>query len=245
MEPVLTTEIIRRLREGVGADLMEHLDLSNGLIVPRELTTVAECIKEYHHIVHSVSPLQTIDLSGNLLCGIDEHGDGEYDLSGLTKFVEVLLTNSDKRPLKKIVFYHNNFGKDGCRVLSLLISATSPTFLHDINLRSCCIDDASLKTLVSGLDSNKTIQSLDLRANDFTAVGMETLSNCLFKNKSLRRLDLSHNHFGAAGMHHLADKIAANVSLQILAVIDCGIGDEGCRHIGNMLRFNTGLSHLE
>lgn len=245
MEPVLTAEIIRRLREGVGADVMDHLDLSNGLIVPRELSTVADCIKEYHHITHNVSPLQTIDLSGNLLCGIDEHGDGEYDLSGLTRFVDVLLLHGDKRPLKKIVLYHNNIGKDGCRILSALMNATSPNFLHDLNLRSCCLDDACLKNLISGLDNNKTIQNLDLRTNSFTANGMEVLSNCLFKNKSLRRLDLSHNHFGAPGMNHLCDKIGPNVTLQILALIDCGIGDDGCRHISNLLRYNTGLSHLE
>jgi len=245
MDPVLSPDIIHRLREGVGAEIMEHLDLSNGLIVPRELITVAECIKDYHHHTNAISPLQTIDLSGNLLCGIDEHGDGEYDISGLTKFVEVILTHADKRPLKKIVFYHNNIGKDGCRVLSALINSTSPTFLHDLNLRSCCIDDACFKNLVSGLDNNKSIQSLDLRANELTANAMEVLGNALFKNKNVKRLDLSHNHFAAIGMSHLGDKMAANVTLQILTLIDCGIGDDGCRHICNLLRFNTGLSHLE
>lgn len=245
MEPILSPELLRRLREGVGPDTVEHLDLSNALIVPQEVTLLAESIKEYFHNTHSVSPLQTIDLSGNLICGIDEHGDGEYDHSGLTKLVEVLLLHPEKQPLRKIVFYHNNIGRDGCRALSGLMNANSPGFLHDLELRSCCIDDACLKLLTAGLDNNKTVQCLDLRSNEITGAGMEHFGEMMFKNKSLRRLDLSHNHFGSPGIWHLGDKITSNVTLQILTLIDCRLGDEGAKAIGNLLRFNTGLSHLD
>lgn len=96
MEPILTPSIINRLRSD-GAEILEHLDLSNGLLVPEEMIQIAECIHDYYTAHHSVSPLQTIDLSGNLICGLDEYSDGEYDCSGLNKFVSELLLHGDKR----------------------------------------------------------------------------------------------------------------------------------------------------
>ena len=183
--------------------------------------------------------MQSIDLSGNLLCGIDEHNEGELDVSGLDKFVSALLVHPDKQMIQKLIFFRNNIPKEGCVILS------SPNFLHEISLRGCNIDNAGLISIINGLDNNKALQYLDLRSNSFGKEGLEALGNSLFKNKSIRRLDISHNYIGGTGIIAFCEKISNNVSLNVLSMIECGVGDEGCRGISNLLRYNSGITHLE
>lgn len=106
MDTSLSSEVLDRLRDGVGLDTLEHLDLSNGLLVPNEVGAIGDAMADYQTKHSFASPLVTIDLSGNLICGLDEHGEGEYDVSGLVKLVKTIVAQGDKSNVRPHEIYY-------------------------------------------------------------------------------------------------------------------------------------------
>ncbi len=107
------------------SDGLAWVDLSQGLLVPRELVLLSQSLRE------AVALLQ-LDLSGNLLAGTDLFGDGEMDTSGLEALVQSLMVNADKRLLRTLIFSRNNLGREACSALSGLFSAQGPAHLHEM-----------------------------------------------------------------------------------------------------------------
>lgn len=106
MDAALTPDLLQRLKEGSGSDVIEYLDLSNTLLVPSDLETLASCMIAHASKKGAPSPIVSLDLSGNLLCGVDEHQDGSYNVSGVAALVKAILSAGEKSPVCVHILFH-------------------------------------------------------------------------------------------------------------------------------------------
>lgn len=96
-------------------------------------------------------------------------------------------------------------------------------------LQSLCVGDSdfgdkALQELVAGLQSNTTLQKLDLEHRSISAEGAKSLAEALGESSGLRRLLLSRNSINDAGAAALAPCLHR---LEEVNLSDCGICAQG------------------
>lgn len=98
--------------------------------------------------------------------------------------------------------------------------ADTKCVLESLTLKSCALDDDALAALVSGLEHNETLKSLDLNSNDLiTSEGWKILARALPKLTILTELKLVNREADSALYDEFVDGIRRNRSLTRMAGI--------------------------
>ena len=103
-----------------------------------------------------------VDLSDNMLCGVDEDGDGSYDPSGIQALAAAL--SSGKAVLKKIVLSLNPIKDEGA--IAIGESLKTNKTLETLELAQCRIGQAGGKAIGVGLQAGiAVLKRCDVSAN--------------------------------------------------------------------------------
>lgn len=125
-----------------------------------------------------------------------------------------------------------------CRMLS------ANTSLTELSLAKHKLVDSQLEELVAyGLAANRSITSLNLRANRLSPFAGPTLER-LLTEASLQRLDLSHNALGSDGALALARCLPYCHGLRALDLRSNNIGEPGLTALAEALPLAQGLQEL-
>ena len=87
--------------------------------------------------------------------------------------------------------------------------------------------DAGAAAIAEALNTNTTLERLELSGNAVDAAGAAALAEALASSTSLKALNLSDNYVGAAGALSLASALRQNQSLVELRARANELGDEG------------------
>lgn len=121
----------------------------------------------------------------------------------------------------------NLLGMQSCVSLSLLLNKANCK-LFVLSLQYNKIDDIAVKELMKGLETNKTIQYLELSWNQLTSDCGYYFEQMLFKNTSLRTLNVKQNMLLTAGSKKIIQGILNNSEsrLNSLGLLGNSIDDE-------------------
>lgn len=119
--------------------------------------------------------------------------------------------------------------------------ATNTVTTH-LSFKLAVLREQQAVKLMQGLETNETLQSLELLYNDISPESAKAITGLLKKNKYLKEI---HIHCDNKGAIELAEALKYNSSLQKLK-LSCGqIGDEGAIALAESLRVNTSLQELD
>nr|XP_027300205.2 NLR family member X1 [Anas platyrhynchos] len=128
-----------------------------------------------------------------------------------------------------------------CSVLASVLGAACHE-VDELNLTSCNLDAASLRTLFPVLLRCKV---LHLQLNSLGPDACEELRALLLHAKcAVSDLRLSNNPVGVQGARHLAEALAGNRSLSRLSLLHAALGDRGAEEIARRLPENQQLQEL-
>ncbi|XP_050412915.2 uncharacterized protein LOC126827522 isoform X2 [Patella vulgata] len=103
-------------------------------------------------------------------------------------------------------------------------------------------DDLAL--IFKAMNTNTSIQTLDVRLNGLNKQGMEAMSDMLRENKHLLHLNISSTGVDQSGCETLASAMAVNKTLVELDMSFLDIGDPACDCLKDMLKSNSTLKKL-
>jgi len=223
--------MIKRIRGEAECAKLENLDLSNGFISPFCLHMIAKSI-QYNNTQNNINgALFDINLSRNILCGVNSAGDGDYDPTGL---IELLETLAPSRCLRTLTLERNYIGVDACKALGTLLETRNP--LSQLNLKACSLTSQEIIEIVSKMKKNTHLQILNLGSNFLNANSLEKLGKSITEKRCvLHYIDLSNNNLGDAEAEALILFIKENHSLLTLILDDNSFEEKGMKHIGTML----------
>jgi Ran GTPase-activating protein (RanGAP) involved in mRNA processing and transport len=184
--------------------------------------------------------LQLLDLT---LCALDDQG--------LSILAECL--GQQKRGLVKLILSHNSIACSGLRALvdnamtaiSIVthlnlgnnsILDEGATFLAEtlrlqrlpslksLSLFNCDISDDGFVALMSALEENETLESVDLRDNVFNVRSYLALASSLPNIKGLRQIDFALTTFNPSVMPALLEGFRKNTSLHKVNMVGCEPG---------------------
>lgn len=112
----LDQNICRRIKGET--ETIEYLDLSSGFMNSNDLILFSKCIQSYQSTHNGSQSLIEIDLSSNEICGVNSRGEGNYEVSGLNAFIDILQTS---RVLKVLCLDRNFLSIPGCEAIGKLI----------------------------------------------------------------------------------------------------------------------------
>jgi Ran GTPase-activating protein (RanGAP) involved in mRNA processing and transport len=241
----LNATLVARLRDNIaGPGGLHHFDLSNSSAGPKELALIADSLKYNLQNIEGITPLISIDLSGNHICGVDFLMTGVVDNSGLQELTSALNTIGSRSRLRKIILSRNYLDTKGFHTIANLISSGFQS-LSELYLRDCGANDEAMVKLMHGLKHAKNLHILDISHNKFGAEACEAISDALSVNSRLKQLMMSECDCGPMGAVCLMKGLSANLSLEALLLSDNNICDEGAEAVGLMLKVNNRLKHLD
>ena len=107
------------------------------------------------------------------------------------------------------------------------------------------LDDDAAAVLAAVVESNSTLTSLNLSANNMGPAGAESLATALKTNTTLTNLNLRWNNIGPAGAESLATALKTNTALTNLGLHGNNIGPAGAESLATVLKTNTTLTNLD
>ncbi|KAK3278081.1 hypothetical protein CYMTET_13956 [Cymbomonas tetramitiformis] len=208
--------------------------------------------------------LNTLNLQGNLLCGVRRYTGGTYDSSAITAIAKALTFN---KSLKILNLADNNIRRDGAEALAVALTPNEQGVfnkaLETLIVSKRGYDCAELP--IGALRRN-SITELDLRGKGLWPEDAILLAAALVFNKSLKSLNLAGNDLGGlrfvnssedlSGVKALADALVRNLSLSALNLAGnklCGVDDyrmgtydpSGVTAFAKTLALNNSLSTLD
>merc|ERR1719471_2180925 len=82
--------------------------------------------------------------------------------------------------------------------------------INKLVLAECLINDETMHLLMSGLQANDTVVTLELQHNQISDVGAQRLAIWLADETVLMSLNLCDNRIGAEGVKYLSDAVSKN-----------------------------------
>ena len=118
--------------------------------------------------------------------------------------------------------------------------------LKTLHISHCGIDDQGMKSLASALETNGSLEWLNLRENDaVTGIGLMALGESLKSNRGLKSLDISYCSIDDQGMESLASVLETNGSLEWLNLrANDAVTVIGLMALGESLKSNGALKTL-
>eukprot|EP01041_Mallomonas_annulata_P003011 gene3011-5900_t len=220
------------------------------------------------------SGLSSLSLCGNELCGIDEYGDGEYDLSGIMALTNTLQVNQHLKTLK---LSENDIGDEGVRYLGEALKVNTTLTTLDIhgnclfhNLESCITDydkDLSLNPLSISSTSTSTSNSTSTKKSSSTSTSTTLPSPPpLYGTTSSGNPDISPSptsnppatatatatsvplllptHMTSTGAYSFFDALLTNVGLLYVDLSWNELGPIAAGLIGSVLSLNSTIRSL-
>jgi hypothetical protein len=165
------------------------------------------------------------------------------DTSKALKFLEQL-SFKDLKKFDEAAKEARQLRQDGLNSdhITFRISTKSAKIFNFSNIKLKSLDLKGLynKDLLTSLESNKSLENLDLSENNIGNEAVEVLK----KISSLVQIDLSNNNIDLKGANNLAGYLANNDSLGALYLEGNNLTDEGIIFIAKSLKTNTGLFAL-
>ena len=127
----------------------------------------------------------------------------------------------------------------------LLLRNNSAPTLRSLNLECCEITDFGTNVIASALETNSTLQKVDISENDFGLAGAAALAHVLRTNSCLQELTLCQNNLTDACIEAFADALRVNSTLRIFNLALNDIMDHGAGRIAGALKHNSTLQDLD
>lgn len=128
---------------------------------------------------------------------------------------------------------------------SLLNMLESNTTLQELNLSFNTWGREVGKAIGEGLKRNKTLSDLSLNSCGFDAHSVRDVSEGLIDNRSLTVIDLSYNQMSDEGVEYLVQCLKLNQTLSRLSIADIGMGPIGAVLFFKVLESaNCRIAHL-
>lgn len=172
--------------------------------------------------------------------------------SGMEGVSRMLQSNSN---LKKLDLTHSSTSLTGLSTLSSAISDNKSSLTH-LTLNNLSITDnkesnfnkmgdTGAKLLARSLESNSTLQVLNIRAGDIKSEGMEALAAATVTNATLTHLDLGLNWGGDRAAAAFTETLKTNTSLKQLDLSRNDISQNGVHSLTESGTINHVMINLE
>jgi hypothetical protein len=241
------SNLITRLKENTNANGgLFHVDASNYNIGPNEIMAIGDAIR-INATAPDGSPVQTLDFSGNPICGLNSRGKGNYDPDGLLDFcnsINSIVNKSIQVRLKKLFFNNCILQEPGITILGNFV-ANSPSTLQELHLKNCRADSNSIEKLCEGMKGNKSVIVLDISENKINSGGGMAIAEMLSVNTRLKHLIMNSCDVSVEGGITIFQSLQNNISLEILSITDNDLGDESCESLASLLKVNQKLKYLD
>lgn len=117
--------------------------------------------------------------------------------------------------------------------------------IKELDLGDTKISDAGITKISKFLESNKTLDTLNLNGNtDITADGWECLGQSIKNNTTLRTLSLDYTNIGDEGLESLARGLKVNSGLHALELESAGLTEKGGKVLLELVKSNTSILEL-
>lgn len=107
------------------------------------------------------------------------------------------------------------------------------------------LSDQQVKELAEILETDTTLEELELSNAEITGKGAEYLAEAIGKNKKLKSVALNYNPIDDLGMQFLATALSLNSTLTSFGMHTNRITDSGVKFFSEMLLSNTTLQILD
>jgi len=238
------TSICKRLKEDIGGDSLEDVDLSNTSLGPEQIRPFCRAIIDHLKYTNQSSRLRTLDLGGNRICGMDmkryfeaDQDELEYDYSGFTELCDCIGHNKGGLTLFYLSLFRNPLGERGGELLGDLVANCST--LQELNISECCLGSNGARCVFNGLSMNSSLKILYMRKNKIGAGYVEDISASLNANSKISFLDLGQNEFGSRGVTEMLGTLRC-VSLNSLILSNNEVDDIGAAAVGEFIKIGRG-----
>ncbi len=116
--------------------------------------------------------LKSINLSNNVLCGVDNRGQGTYTAEGITAIADALRVNGG---LTALDLSFNNLKDEGVRAVCEAIQSNKETKLASLNLGRNGIGPVGVKSVAAMVAFTGTLIKCDLSGNDMGEEGKASI----------------------------------------------------------------------
>ena len=216
------------LCEFVASHLKGELDVSENTLSPMDCLVVG-------YFLSCVCLTTNSDFMATLgNCSLDE-----YRVSFLVKE----LSSRSLKPVLTLDLRNDNLSNGVVHIAEILIHSNCFKTLYI----SCCrIDDQGVKSLASALETNGSLEELNLIGNvAITGIGLMALGESLKRNRGLKTLNISYCCIDDHGMKSLASALEMNGSLEELDLRgNYAVTSIGLMALGESLKRNKGLKTL-
>jgi Ran GTPase-activating protein (RanGAP) involved in mRNA processing and transport len=157
----------------------------------------------------------------------------------------IMSAQSTHKTLEYLDISENNFEDEAIQVIASYLR-TQATGLKCLKLNDIGnqIHEINFNPIAMALESNNTLEELDVSDNHLSFEFGVILATSLLKNKQLQKLDCSDNNLGDDGAVALAKAITHNNRLNNLNFRSNGISDKGFIALSNALKNNSSLTKL-
>ena len=167
--------------------------------------------------------------SNNSLTYLDLRGN-KFSDSAVAALGEALQSNCSLTHLYCCgVEMRIHFGNSAAAAFSKALQSQD-TQLTVLNLQNTSISSSCVITLAEALQSNRTLQRLDLSENEIGYLGAAALAQALKKNQTLTHLQLSGNKIGDSGAKEFVEALQCNETFIFLDLNGNPISWLGAEH---------------
>jgi len=175
--------------------------------------------------------LTSINLSNNVLCGVEHWGQGIYTVEGITAIADALRVNG---ALTSLAISNNRMGDDGVKPICEALKQNSSLKALDLNASQTSggeIGPQGAQYLADLLSVNGALTSVDLGGNKLGDEGWGAIfaAICGNKDSKIMSMDASSESIGPAGGKLIAEALRTSVTGALTSVELRGneLGDEG------------------
>ncbi|GET89410.1 hypothetical protein, conserved [Leishmania tarentolae] len=222
----LSANDVRRLLRSVSmSTVLTRLGLASNKLGPEGAALVAKALEQNTF-------LSSLDLSAN-----------ELGPSGAECIAGIL--RNPVSPLQVLQLHGNYLGPTG--VMTICHAVRTNKVLKRLTLGNNHATDEAAHAIAAMLESNYTLEELDIRLNTLTANGVKTIAQKgLAKNSSLSILSLSGNEVGPVGANELTQVLTSHArsALEQLDLSSCVLTSTGGARVASLLSTSASLKEI-
>ncbi|KAK1889510.1 Leucine-rich repeat-containing protein 74A [Dissostichus eleginoides] len=141
---------------------------------------------------------------------------------------------------------HYGVGPLGTKALAIVLQMLQTNItIQSLNLSNNQLGQEGAYTISKMLSENYYVKSLKLSGNDFDDAAAKYFADALKGDYVIKELDLSHNMFSFTGGQHLGHMLAANVGIEVLNLSWNPLRLGGAMAVSAGLKVNSTLKQLD
>lgn len=248
----ISSTIVTKLKENTtNFGGLHILELSSTNLGSKDLTFLADIIKANGMMSETLpmSPLISVDLSNNPLCGVNSRGRGDYETDGLNDLLNCWISLAHKNccRLRKLSLAKSLIFPRGFSLLGNFL-AVGPSSIQELSIRQCGGNSEAIEKLCDGLKQNRMLTKLDISENDIGPAGATFIADMLITTSGTSRLKelwMNGCSIDIDGAQSIFQGMQNNMSIEIFSLAANHFRDSACEALANMLVKNTRLRHLD